>query len=41
MVSPEVVMFFNVAAFGLALAWLTTVWATPGWPARIGDAARW
>ena len=24
----EVVMFFNVAAFGLALAWLATVWAT-------------
>ena len=24
----EVVMFFNFAAFGLALAWLATVWAT-------------
>ena len=24
----EVVMFFNIAAFGLALAWLATVWAT-------------
>ena len=24
----EVVMFFNVAAFGLALAWMATVWAT-------------
>ncbi|KUI24893.1 glycosyltransferase family 87 protein [Mycobacterium sp. GA-2829] len=27
-VVAEVVMFFNVAAFGLALAWLATVWAT-------------
>ncbi len=27
-VVAEVVMFFNVAAFGLALAWLVTVWAT-------------
>lgn len=24
----EVVMFFNISAFGLALAWLATVWAT-------------
>ena len=24
----EVVMFFNISAFGLALAWLLTVWAT-------------
>ena len=24
----EVVMFFNIAAFGLALAWMATVWAT-------------
>ncbi len=24
----EVVMFFNIAAFGLALAWLATSWAT-------------
>lgn len=36
----EVVMFFNVAAFGLALAWLTTVWATSGLAGRrIWDAA--
>ena len=27
-VIAEVVMFFNIAAFGLALAWLATVWAT-------------
>jgi uncharacterized membrane protein len=27
-VVAEVVMFFNIAAFGLALAWLATVWAT-------------
>jgi uncharacterized membrane protein len=27
-VVAEVVMFFNIAAFGLALAWLVTVWAT-------------
>lgn len=33
-------MFFNVAAFGLALAWLTTVWATSGLAGRrIWDAA--
>src|ERR1700754_3890475 len=37
----EVVMFFNIAAFGLALAWLTTVWGTAllGGPRRIWDAA--
>ena len=37
----EVVMFFNIAAFGLALAWLATVWATraAGRAARIWDAA--
>ena len=29
-VIAEVVMFFDVAAFGLALAWLATVWATAG-----------
>lgn len=39
-VVAEVVMFFNVAAFGLALAWLTTVWATSGLAGRrIWDAA--
>ena len=27
-VTAEVVMFFNISAFGLALAWLATVWAT-------------
>ena len=27
-VVAEVVMFFNISAFGLALAWLMTVWAT-------------
>ncbi len=30
----EVVMFFNIAAFGLALAWLVTVWATSGLAGR-------
>ncbi len=36
----EVVMFFNVAAFGLTLAWLTTIWATSGLAGRrIWDAA--
>ena len=37
----EVVMFFNIAAFGLALAWLATVWATArlAGPRRIWDAA--
>jgi len=36
----EVVMFFNIAAFGLALAWLATVWATASLAGRrIWDAA--
>jgi uncharacterized membrane protein len=37
----EVVMFFNIAAFGLALAWLTTVWASAqlAGSRRIWDAA--
>ncbi|MGV0791276.1 glycosyltransferase family 87 protein [Mycolicibacterium sp. XJ1819] len=37
----EVVMFFNIAAFGLALAWLATVWATSrlAGPRRVWDAA--
>lgn len=37
----EVVMFFNIAAFGLALAWLATVWATSrlSGPRRVWDAA--
>ena len=36
----EVVMFFNIAAFGLALAWLVTVWATAMLAGRrIWDAA--
>ena len=36
----EVVMFFNIAAFGLALAWLATVWATSRLAGRrIWDAA--
>jgi uncharacterized membrane protein len=37
----EVVMFFNIAAFGLALAWLATVWATSqlAGSRRIWDAA--
>ena len=37
----EVVMFFNIAAFGLALAWLATVWATSqlAGQRRIWDAA--
>lgn len=40
-VIAEVVMFFNIAAFGLALAWLVTVWATTrlAGPRRIWDAA--
>ena len=39
-VIAEVVMFFDVAAFGLALAWLATVWATAGLAGRrIWDAA--
>jgi uncharacterized membrane protein len=36
----EVVMFFNIAAFGLALAWMATVWATAQLSGRrIWDAA--
>ncbi len=37
----EVVMFFNIAAFGLALAWLVTVWACArlAGSRRIWDAA--
>jgi uncharacterized membrane protein len=37
----EVVMFFNIAAFGLALAWLVTVWAASrlAGPRRVWDAA--
>ncbi len=37
----EVVMFFNIAAFGLALAWLTTVWASArlAGSRRVWDAA--
>jgi uncharacterized membrane protein len=40
-VIAEVVMFFNIAAFGLALAWLATVWATTrlAGSRRIWDAA--
>lgn len=39
-VVAEVVMFFNIAAFGLALAWLGTVWATAGLAGRrVWDAA--
>jgi uncharacterized membrane protein len=40
-VIAEVVMFFNIAAFGLALAWLATVWATSllAGPRRVWDAA--
>ncbi|OBA83520.1 hypothetical protein A9W99_07500 [Mycobacterium sp. 1164966.3] len=39
-VIAEVVVFFDVAAFGLALAWLATVWATSGLAGRrIWDAA--
>ncbi|WP_313675146.1 glycosyltransferase family 87 protein [Mycolicibacterium sp.] len=36
----EVVMFFNIAAFGLALCWLATVWATAMLAGRrVWDAA--
>lgn len=36
----EVVMFFNISAFGLAMAWLATVWATAMLAGRrIWDAA--
>ncbi|MBE1550752.1 putative membrane protein [Mycobacterium sp. OAS707] len=40
-VIAEVVMFFNIAAFGLALAWLVTVWASSrlAGPRRVWDAA--
>lgn len=39
-VVAEVVMFFDIAAFGLALAWLATVWATARLAGRrIWDAA--
>jgi uncharacterized membrane protein len=39
-VVAEVVMFFNIAAFGLALAWLATVWATSRLAGRrVWDAA--
>ncbi|HEY7054462.1 MAG TPA: glycosyltransferase family 87 protein [Mycobacterium sp.] len=39
-VVAEVVMFFNISAFGLALAWLATVWATARLAGRrIWDAA--
>jgi len=39
-VVAEVVIFFDVAAFGLALAWLGTVWATAGLSGRrVWDAA--
>ncbi|MGH3564111.1 MAG: glycosyltransferase family 87 protein, partial [Mycobacterium sp.] len=39
-VVAEVVVFFDVAAFGLALAWLATVWATAGLAGRrVWDAA--
>ena len=40
-VIAEVVVFFNIAAFGLALAWLATVWATSrlAGSRRIWDAA--
>jgi uncharacterized membrane protein len=39
-VIAEVVVFFDVAAFGLALAWMATVWATAGLSGRrVWDAA--
>lgn len=39
-VVAEVVMFFNISAFGLALAWLATVWASAGLAGRrVWDAA--
>lgn len=40
-VIAEVVMFFNIAAIGLALAWLATVWATAqlAGSRRVWDAA--
>lgn len=39
-VIAEVVMFFNISAFGLALAWLATIWATSRMAGRrVWDAA--
>ena len=39
-VIAEVVVFFDIAALGLALAWLTTLWATAGLSGRrVWDAA--
>ncbi|MFZ0902395.1 MAG: glycosyltransferase family 87 protein [Mycobacterium sp.] len=39
-VIAEVVVFFDIAALGLALAWLTTLWATAGLAGRrVWDAA--
>ncbi|MDR3662999.1 MAG: glycosyltransferase 87 family protein, partial [Mycobacterium sp.] len=39
-VIAEVVMFFNISAFGLALAWMATVWATMRMSGRrVWDAA--
>jgi len=39
-VVAEVVVFFDVSAFGLALAWLATLWATAGLAGRrVWDAA--
>lgn len=39
-VVAEVVVFFDIVAFGLALAWLATVWATAGLAGRrVWDAA--
>jgi uncharacterized membrane protein len=39
-VVAEVVMFFNISAFGLVLAWLATVWATARLAGRrVWDAA--
>jgi len=37
----EVVMFFNIAAFGLALAWMATVWATARLSGRRIWTRRW
>ena len=37
----EVVMFFNIAAFGLALAWLATVWAAASWPDAESGMPHW
>ena len=39
-VVAEVIMFFNISAFGLALAWMATVWATMKMSGRrVWDAA--